>query len=126
MVMEDMGLEIEHGNMVGMLNGHFLNGKESILKYADEQITPTQGYEYIGETQRYNSFDFQETQLTLRYAHGEQTVTFMGIENPLPTSYPIIHLNLTSGIGLYFRHGVHQFDDFWPNITYQLMYSVDL
>lgn len=67
------------------------------IRYTHQNITPNSEYQYNNDVGIFEQFSFQELSLGLRYAYGEQTISFMGMESPNPTNYPIFHMNLTAG-----------------------------
>ena len=81
----------------GELNSDFLKYGRFNIRYANQKITPNSDYQYLDTEATYEEFSFQELNVGFRYAYGEQTVTFMGIESPEPTNFPILHANITIG-----------------------------
>lgn len=81
----------------GAFNSDFLKYGTINLRVAQQIITPNNDYQYSNDVGIFERFSFQELNLGFRYAYGEQTVTFMGMESPNPTKFPIFHINLTTG-----------------------------
>lgn len=81
----------------GEFQSDFLKYGNVDIRYAQQEITSNSGYEYTTDDDVFNQFSFQELSLGLRYAFGEQTVTFMGLEMPEPTKFPILKIRFTVG-----------------------------
>ena len=62
-----------------------------------KQFVLNNEYAFLKNNTEVNAFQFNEVSFNLRYAYGEQTVTFMGVETPKVTRFPIVHLNVTNG-----------------------------
>lgn len=88
------------------LNHQLLKNIDVEWQLLDQRIQPNNDYAFVRNDQELNRFQFREMNVKLRYAYGEQTVTFMGIEQPIETPFPILHLNLTHGLWLLSQENV--------------------
>jgi hypothetical protein len=99
------------------------------LNYSHQNITPNNDYTFTYQNTDFQQFTFQELKTGLRYAYGEQTVSFMDVEIPEPTKYPIFYANFTIGqwldadvtyqrlvVGLEQNVSLHRFGSFEYNI----------
>ena len=85
-------------NIYAEIGSAFLKFGIAKVTYSNQNIQTKSDYFYNDGTQTFQNFDFQETQINLRYAHGEQTVNFMGTELPNETKSPILLFNATYGL----------------------------
>jgi hypothetical protein len=67
------------------------------LSYSHQNITPNSDYIFAYTNTDFEQFTFQELKTSIRYAYGEQTVSFMDVEFPELTKYPIFYANFTLG-----------------------------
>lgn len=79
------------------LEHRFLKNGNVEWAFKNQTITPNNEYAFLKNNTEINTFRFNEMSFKLRYAYGEQTVTFMGVETPKVTRFPIVHLNVTNG-----------------------------